>query len=1085
MRLLHFNHSGRLGVTDFRGKTIPPYAVLSHRWGDFEVSFEDVERGIYKEKDGYQKIEFCAKQAAQDQLQHFWIDTCCIDKWNVLERSKAINSMFSWYRNATRCYVFLSDVSISTTTETHYQSTWEASFRASEWFTRGWTLQELIAPVSVEFFSREGRRIGDKKSLEQLVHEITSIPLRALQNYPLDEFTKDERTKWARSRRTTEEEDNVYCLLGILDVSMPISYGEGKEKAWRRLYSEVETASSAPSIIPFFQNDRFVGRESQLAELEAKLFGGKQTTMMAITGPGGTGKSQLALELAYKTKQKSKSCSVFWIDASDMNSLHQGYWSIAQKLDVPGWDDEKVDVKQLVKHHLSRKGKRQWLLIFDNADNADLWSPGLSTTQTASSTDYLPQSELGSIIFTTTDCDIAKMLAPQIVIELEEMTPDAAQRMFKNYLNAPIEGSEQKEAKLLLEELSYLPLAIVQAVAYINTNNITLQKYRSKLIRYKEDALERSSKLSQDKQQEYDTKSPVAPILLISVDQIRHTNPLAANYLFLSASVDRKDIPLDLLEASTPCEKEDAVKLLSRYALVTRRPADSAIDLHRLIHHALREWLQWQEWLGQWTQNAVTQLVRVFPNPDHGSRSKWRRLLPHAKYALSHSLAKEVGGDRLDLVWKLATALYNDGRYSECEELTVQAMMVRKRLLGDVHSDTLISMSHLALTYMKQGRWKEAEELEVQVIEVRKRVFGEEHPDTLASMGNLALAYKDQGRWKNAQELTVQVMEARKRVLGDVHPDTLISMSNLALTYRNQGQWKEAEELTVQVIEASSRVLGDEHPDTLNSMNNLASTYLKQRRWREAEELTVQVIEARKRVLGDEHPDTLNSMNNLASTYMEQRKWGEAEELQVQVIEARKRILGDKHPDTLNSISSLALIYIYQGLWKEAEELQVQVMEASLRVLGHEHLHTLTSISSLASTYSNQGRWKEAEELQVQIMEAGSRVLGHEHPHTLTGMANLASTYRNQGRWKEAEELDVRVIETRKRVLGEEHPDTLTSMNNLAFTLEGQVSINRAISLMEDCCELQTVVLGPQHPSTVSSRETLATWRLKVTELIE
>ncbi|KAF2471876.1 uncharacterized protein BDR25DRAFT_324964 [Lindgomyces ingoldianus] len=203
-------------------KIIPPYAILSHRWGDSE-------------------IEFCAKQAAQDQLQYFWIDTCCIDKWNLDELSKSINYMFCWYKNVIKCYVFLPDVSVSTSTETPQQSVWEASFRASEWFARGWTLQELVAPVSVEFFSSEGRQIGDKRSLEQLIHEITTIPVKALQNCPLDTFTIIDRMEWAKNRQTTEEEDNVYCLLGILGISMPTSYGEGKQKARKRLQIEVET----------------------------------------------------------------------------------------------------------------------------------------------------------------------------------------------------------------------------------------------------------------------------------------------------------------------------------------------------------------------------------------------------------------------------------------------------------------------------------------------------------------------------------------------------------------------------------------------------------------------------------------------------------------------------------------------------------------------------------------------------------------------------------------------------------------------------------------------------------------------------
>lgn len=223
MRLLQFDEKGRLILTVFSGRTIPPYAILSHRWEGDEVLFEDLVYNEYKSKNGYRKIEFCATQTAQDRLQYFWIDTCCIDKWNLRELSKAINSMFCWYRNATKCYVFLSDVSVSTATDIHRQSTWEASFRASKWLTRGWTLQELIAPESVEFFSSEGRRLGDKRSLEQLVHKITSIPVEALQGCPLENFNVPDRMAWAKTRETTEPEGSAYCLLGIFDVLMSTS----------------------------------------------------------------------------------------------------------------------------------------------------------------------------------------------------------------------------------------------------------------------------------------------------------------------------------------------------------------------------------------------------------------------------------------------------------------------------------------------------------------------------------------------------------------------------------------------------------------------------------------------------------------------------------------------------------------------------------------------------------------------------------------------------------------------------------------------------------------------------------------------
>jgi tetratricopeptide (TPR) repeat protein len=1076
MRLLHFDALGKLILTDFRGKPIPPYAILSHRWSNSEVLIEDISNGNYKEREeGSKKLRFCVERAAQDGLQYSWIDTCCIDRWDNNERSKAINSMFQWYRNAARCYVFLSDVSLSAVTDTLQRSDWEASFRKSEWFTRGWTLQELIAPVSVEFFSREGQRIGDKALLDQLLHKITNIPLAALRNFPLDQFSTSERRRWVENRRTTEDEDIVYCLLGVLGVSMPTTYGEGKESAWRRLQAEVEGASSAPSIIPFSRNQSFVGRELQLVELEVKLFSNKQTTTtLAIVGPGGTGKSQLALEAAYRTKQNSRSCSVFWMDASDIDSLYRSYASVAQKLSIPGCDDDQADIKQVVKRCVAAISAQQCLLIYDNVEGTTLQPSGSSTTQAADLADFLPHSKLCSVILTTTESYTAEALAPQNVTALHELTPDSALRMLQNRLTTPLSNAEQQDAMHLLEELSYLPLAIVQAAACVDASNMTVQQYQAQLDEHKGAALKYSDDSSEGEQRESGLRKTVAATLSLSMGQVRYNNAVAADYLFVAACVDRKDISLDLLEAVSPQLREDAVRLLDKFALVTRRPAESAFDVHRLVHQALRKRLQAQGQLGQWTKRSITQLLRVYPDDDHSNRSKWRRLLPHAQHALSHSLADSNDEERLYLASKCARTLYSDGRYKEAEDLQVQVMETRKRVLGDEHPSTLASMGNLAATYMKQGRWREAEELSVQVMKTTKRVLGDEHPSTLTSMGNLAATYRNQGRWREAEELEVQVIETTKRVLSHGHPDTLSSMANLASTYRNQGRWREAEELEVQVMETTKRVLGDEHPSTLTSMANLASTYSSQGRWREAEELFVQVMETTKRVLGDEHPDTLTSMANLAATYGNQGLWREAEELEVQVIETRKRVLGDEHPDTLTSMANLASTYRNQGWWKEVEELEVQVMEMRKKKLGADHPDTLGSINNLASTYWNQGRWDAAEELQVQVMETSKKKLAADHPDTLTSMANLASTYRNQRRWREAEELEVQVMETRKRVLGDEHPDTLTSMANLASTYRNQRRWREAEELEVQVMETRKRVLGDEHPDTLTSMANLA-----------
>ena len=232
MRLLGFKTDGEFSLTEFVSDDIPPYAILSHTWeaDDEEVTFTDLAEGAGKNKTGYGKIQFCGEQAASDDICYFWVDTCCIDKSNNTELSEAITSMFRWYRDAAKCYVYLSDVSIGSSSENNQfsQSTWELAFRESRWFTRGWTLQELIAPASVEFFSREGERLGDKKSLEKQIHEITEIPVQVLRGSSLSDFSVKERMTWAEKRKTKRKEDKAYSLLGIFSIYMPLIYGEGE-----------------------------------------------------------------------------------------------------------------------------------------------------------------------------------------------------------------------------------------------------------------------------------------------------------------------------------------------------------------------------------------------------------------------------------------------------------------------------------------------------------------------------------------------------------------------------------------------------------------------------------------------------------------------------------------------------------------------------------------------------------------------------------------------------------------------------------------------------------------------------------------
>lgn len=352
MRLLKDAEDG-FGLTEDLIEDIPAYAILSHTWSrpvEEEVTFRDLKDGTAQSKRGWKKIEFCGKQATRDGLRYFWVDTCCINRSDSTELSEAINSMFRWYRDAAKCYVYLSDVSkpISDVDNACSNSSWKSAFCDSRWFTRGWTLQELIAPRSVEFFSLEGEQLGNKTSLEQDICKITGIPVEALHGN-ISDFSYPARLAWAENRKTTRQEDGAYALLGICDVSMPLIYGEGRDKAFRRLWEEINklVKNQEPTLVhsekdqeciqqlcltdPYYEKMRIEDSKGGLLEgsyrwiLDNSEFqewlNGPRSRLLWIRGAPGKGKTMLLCGLINELKKsmaRTDSLSYFFCQATDV-----------------------------------------------------------------------------------------------------------------------------------------------------------------------------------------------------------------------------------------------------------------------------------------------------------------------------------------------------------------------------------------------------------------------------------------------------------------------------------------------------------------------------------------------------------------------------------------------------------------------------------------------------------------------------------------------------------------------------------------------------------------------------------------------
>ncbi|KAF2807493.1 TPR-like protein [Mytilinidion resinicola] len=740
---------------------------------------------------------------------------------------------------------------------------------------------------------------------------------------------------------------------GSSNQGLQVGHNPGQIEAHFHQAQRPEAPPSPSCVVPFRRDPDFVDCGTLLDQIREGC--SAPASRIALVGLGGVGKSQLAIEHCYRTTDRSPETWVFWVHASTAARIEQGYRDIADQVKLAGRNDPKADVFKLVHNWLRNEENGKWLLVLDNADETAALSLPASNGTRRYFSSYLSQSKNGSVLVTSRTKSVALQLVEERdIIPIKPMDDTSAQALLQKKLG---EEADKDGAAELADALEFMPLALVQAAAYIRQRaaRCSVQQYLEK---FHKSEKEKTSLLNSDEdslRRDKEAKNSILITWQISFDHILEERQSAADLLSLMSFFDRQGIPESLIrvrsrtrirhwapnatnadgeysnsdssesEASLDDGFEEDILMLRNYSFIGLTTDTTTFDMHRLVQLATRKWLEGQSQLEIWKEQYIDNLCTAFPNGEHENWTQCQALFPHAKSALLQPpKSKESLRRWALLLYNAAWYAWRKGSLGDAEELSIKSMKIEIKLLGKEHKDTLSSMAMVGLARSHAGRWTEAEELQVQVVETRKRVLRAEHPDMLRSIHNLASTYCNQGRWKEAEELQVQVMETRKR-----------------------GRWKEAEELQMQVMEMRKRVLGAEHPDMLSSMNNLAHMWKCRGRWAEAEELQVQVIEIRKRVLGAEHPDTLTSMNNLASTYWNQGRWKEAEELEVQVVETRKRVLGAEHPDTLSSMNNLAHTWKSRGRNGEAIALMERCVQLSRQILGPQHPRTASSLRNL------------------------------------------------------------------------------------------------------------------------------------------
>jgi tetratricopeptide (TPR) repeat protein len=491
---------------------------------------------------------------------------------------------------------------------------------------------------------------------------------------------------------------------------------------------------------------------------------------------------------------------VFWVHASNTERFRQSFISIAQECCIPGYEDPKMDVLALVKRWLEKKGRGRWLMIIDNADNSQIFFPPDESGSDSSVNDdhllgqYLPDCSHGSILVTTRNKEAGVMLTKgKPPVEVNAMKDGESEQLLRtNIANLDFTSGQ---LLALASRLGHLPLALAQAAAYIEAKSITVDRYLQLFDKSEEDSLNLLGREFEAVGRDSKTPRAITKTWILSFKQIQAQNAFASELLAIMSFLDRQAIAIEFL--NWYCEQQDnewygevqmeeALGLLKAFSFITQAK-DQTLDVHRLVQLVTRKWLAREKKTNQFAGQALLAVSHAFP---FGTYDNWvvcNAYLPHVysvlKFEGTGSRDEQVG--KAGLLHCVAGYFQYRGQWADSENLLLEAVKLRREILGSEDPSTLTSMGNLASTYRNQGRWEEAEKLQAEELVICSRVMGADHPDTLTGMANLASTYRNQGRWEEAEKLFVQVMETRKTKLGADHLDTLTSINNLSVIYKH------------------------------------------------------------------------------------------------------------------------------------------------------------------------------------------------------------------------------------------------------------------------------------------------------------
>lgn len=807
------------------------------------------------------------------------------------------------------------------------------------------------------------------------------------------------------------------------------------------------------------RNAIFTGRAAVLESLREQLSGNVTVVLQALYGMGGVGKTQVALEYAYRFSAYYD--VIWWISSEQPGLVRSGLAALGERLVLPAGENIEVTVAAVLEALRRGDPYSRWLLIYDNAgDPGDI-------------RDYLPTGR-GHVLLTSRDqawLQLPQAGAVEVDVFLREESISLLRRRLPDASDA--------ELTLVAEKLGDLPLAIEQAGAWLAATAMPVTQYLSLL----DEQLPRILKENPPP----DYQHSAATTWLVSLDRLRDETPAAAKLLEICAFFSPEPIPMSLvigdrakrfIEALLPFDsllldpilQGHMIREIGRYALARIDSRGPSIQLHRLVQAVIRHMLPDQ---AKAENQRIVQEILAAANPkDPDDSRKWtayREIRAHL--SLSGALGSK-NPDVRQLILDLVRFLYKTSDYSSSQEMAEEALRLWEAdPEGTDETQTLLLRFHLANALRSRAKFAAALEIDEDVHRRLTARLGVNHTYTIMSLSSLAADQRAIGNYVEARRLQEETLTRSTRVLGDEHERTLMAANNLAVSLRLVGDFEGARRLDEETLEKRQAVLPEGNSYTLFSANNLGSDLRELGDYEGARRLLEKTLADYRRNFGDRYTETLRTAKNLSIALRKLGRFQDAYELTLSTLQALIELHGERHPESLACATNLACDLSALGEDAQAHSTAQEAYILYREVLGDRHPFTLAAGNNLSIFTRQLDRAAEANELSTEVVERLKSMLGPEHPYTLACTINLANCQYQLDAFAEARSLDAETFRNMRRALGPDHPDTLAAENNLAISMQAMGDDAEAQLLRDDAFARMVRAFGEEHPNATAVRD--------------